>query len=303
MGAPDVHRSALVVVHATRAEARGVGSRIASGLMAAGFGVVVSEEDAEGLDLPGVRVVPGDEHAATGCEIVVVVGGDGTILRAAERARGARVPLLGVNLGRVGFLAEAERDDVSRVVDAIVERTWHVEERVVLDVCIRHTDGGVSRTWALNEIAVEKAMPAKMIEVLVAIDGHPLSRWGCDGVVCATPTGSTAYAFSAGGPIVWPEVEAVLVVPLSAHALFARPLVVAPASHISITLSPGSEPAVMSADGRRSLPIEAGATVEVTRHATQVSFARVQDSPFTDRLVAKFDLPVEGWRAPEPDRP
>lgn len=303
MGVVDGSRAALIVLHSSRADARTVGGRIAEGLLAAGFAVVVSEEDADGLDLPGVRVVPGDEHAANNCEIVVVIGGDGTILRGAERARGARVPLLGVNLGRVGFLAEAERDHVTPVVDAIVQRTWHVEERVALDVRVHHVDGGVSSTWALNEIAVEKSQPAKMIEVLVAIDDHPLSRWGCDGVVCATPTGSTAYAFSAGGPIVWPEVQAILVVPLSAHALFARPLVVAPTSLITITLSPGSEPAVLSADGRRTLPIEPGARVEVTRHPSHIDFARVQDSPFTDRLVAKFNLPVQGWRAPEPERP
>ena len=226
----------------------------------------------------------------------MVLGGDGTILRGAERARHGDVALLGVNLGHVGFLAEAEREAVDDVVRAIVERQWHVEERTTLEVSILVGGEVLHRTWALNEVSLEKAARERMVDVLVEIEGRPLSRWGCDGVVCATPTGSTAYAFSAGGPVVWPEVEALLVVPISAHALFARPLVVSPTSVIALELPDESSSAVLWADGRRALDLPTRARVEVRRSTQPVRLARLSSAPFTDRLVAKFNLPVEGWR-------
>jgi NAD+ kinase len=289
-------RSVLLVAHATRPEAQAVAREVVAGLVAAGIEVRATESDAADLHIDELHAVPADEHAADDTEIVVVLGGDGTILRGAERARFADVPLLGVNLGRVGFLAEAEPDEAARLVTAIVDRTWTEETRVALDVRLFSDGQETGRTWALNEISLEKHLRARMIEVRVEIDGRPLSRWGCDGVVCATPTGSTAYAFSGGGPVVWPDVEALLVVPLSAHALFARPLVVAPTSVIAFDLSPASDPAIVCADGRRILPLAPGSRVEVRRHAQPVRLARLHLAPFTDRLVAKFNLSVEGWR-------
>ena len=152
-------------------------------------------------------------------------------------------------------------------------------------------------SWALNEVTVEKASRERMLTLTVEIDGRPLSTWGCDGVVMATPTGSTAYAFSAGGPVVWPGVEAVLVVPISAHALFARPLVLAPQAHLAVDLVAGTEGhGVLWCDGRRAVDLPPGARVEVTRSSVPVRLARLTSSPFTDRLVAKFDLSVAGWR-------
>jgi NAD+ kinase len=203
---------------------------------------------------------------------------------------------MGVNLGHVGFLAEAEVDDKNSVVACIVDRSWTVEERTTLEVVVRVDGVETERNWALNEASVEKASRERMVEVVVEVDGRPLSRWGCDGVVAATPTGSTAYAFSAGGPVVWPEVEAMLVVPISAHALFARPLVVAPSSLIAVeVLGSNQAGAVMWCDGRRSVELAVGSRVEVTRSAQPVRFARLHSAPFTDRLVAKFELPVDGW--------
>jgi NAD+ kinase len=244
---------------------------------------------------PHVHVVASDESAGDGADVVVVLGGDGTVLRAAERARSSGAPLFGVNLGHVGFLAESEPEELSSVVDAIVNRQWVAEERMTLDVRILDRGEVVHRTWALNEFAVEKRFRERMIDVLVEVDGRPLSRWGCDGVVCATPTGSTAYAFSAGGPVVWPEVAAMLVVPLSAHALFARPLVVSPTSVVALDLAEESE-AVLSADGRRMIDVGGASRIEVRQDPRPVRFARLAMAPFTDRLVAKFALPVQGWR-------
>lgn len=236
---------------------------------------------------------------ATGCELVVVFGGDGTILRGAEIARPAGAPLLGVNLGRVGFLAEAERDDIDAIVTRIVNGDYHVEERMTLEVDVRHEGRVVCQNWALNEASVEKSARERMLEVAVEVDGRPLSTWGCDGVVMATPTGSTAYAFSGGGPIIWPDVEALLLVPISAHALFARPVVLGPDTHLAVEVVPHSHVAgVMWCDGRRTVDLPPGARIEVRRSATPVRLARLGTGPFTDRLVEKFALPVTGWRGP-----
>lgn len=290
----------LVALNPRHPQAPVLAQRAGAALMAAGAEVAIAKDDL--VDEPGAGawdgwiVVDPDERAADGCDLVLVLGGDGTILRGAERARHADVPVLGVNLGHVGFLAEAESEDIGDVVDALLARRWTVEERVALDIRVVVDRREIASTWALNEASLEKLAREKMIELLAEIDGRPLSRWGCDGVVAATPTGSTAYAFSAGGPVVWPQVQALLVVPLSAHALFARPLVVAPTSVIAFELSPGSG-ALLSADGRRLIDVPGGARVEVRQHAQPVRIARLVDAPFTDRLVAKFALPVEGWRA------
>ncbi|HBJ73866.1 MAG TPA: NAD kinase [Actinobacteria bacterium] len=291
-------RHALLVLNPGRVEARAAALLVISALQGHGFRIRVASDDVEawGANAPaGIDVVPADEHAADDTEIVVVLGGDGTILRAAERARHACIPLLTVNLGHVGFLAEAESEDIDAVVEAVVHRRWHVEERMALDIRVLDGDELLLRTWALNEVSIEKAAGARMIEVLVAIDGRPLSRWGCDGVVAATPTGSTAYAFSGGGPVVWPDVEAMLLVPLSAHALFARPLVVGPSSLICLELS-GDSNAWLAADSRRTFELRGGHRVEVRRDPSPVLLARLVPAPFTDRLVAKFALPVDGWR-------
>ena len=300
MSAPE--RAVLLVTNSRRDEVREFAVAVTRALHDAGIDVRMgSDEIREFRDRGGdqsaswIPIDP-DEHGADDCELVIVLGGDGAILRGAERARSAGVPLLGINLGRVGFLAEAEREDADEVVRAIVERNWQTEERTALDVSMHVGGAEVFRTWALNDVSIEKAAREHMVEILVEIDGRPVSRWGCDGVVCATPTGSTAYAFSAGGPVVWPEVEALLVVPISAHALFSRPLVVSPASVIALELPDPATEAVLWADGRRSIDVPAHARVEIRRHAEPVRLARLHRGPFADRLVAKFDLPVEGWR-------
>ena len=258
------------------------------------------EEDALALDLPDpavVQAVPDGAEACAAAELVMVIGGDGTILRAAELARDSGTPLLGVNLGHVGFLAEAEPEDIDHTITAIVERGYRSEERLTLDVTVFEGKEQVAATWALNEASVEKAARERMLEVVVEVDGRPLSRWGCDGVVCATPTGSTAYNFSAGGPVVWPEVEALLMVPISAHALFARPMVVSPSSVLAVEVIGGTGAAgVLWADGRRTVELPPGARIEVRRGRTPIRLARLHEAPFTDRLVAKFGLPVTGWR-------
>ena len=298
---PDVTggRRVFVLAHTGREEACEVTRQFCKALHQHGLGVRLlrSEADDLAMDLLDLETVEPGPDATDGCEIAVVIGGDGTILRAAELTREAGTPLLGVNLGHVGFLAEAEHDDVESTIDAIVHRRYTAEERLTIDVDVYRGRELVTSTWALNEASVEKAARERMLEVVVEVDGRPLSRWGCDGVVCATPTGSTAYNFSAGGPVVWPAVEALLMVPISAHALFARPLVVAPASVLAVEVLAQTEGAgVLWCDGRRTVELPPGARIEVRRGRSPVRLVRLHQAPFTDRLVAKFDLPVSGWR-------
>ena len=297
MNGPAPTRTFLFVAHTGRDDAVIAARKAADQLASAGVAVRVLAEEAADLDIADARPVPCDPDSGRDCEVVLVFGGDGTLLRATEVARPSGTPLLGVNLGHVGFLAEAERDALDATVERMVERDYTVEERMTLDVIVRVDGAVVTSTWALNEASVEKASRERMLEVVAEVDGRPLSRWACDGVVMATPTGSTAYAFSAGGPVVWPDVAALLLVPLSAHALFARPLVVGPASVLAVDVLHGNEGnGVLWCDGRRTVDLPAGARIEVRRGIAPVRLARLHEAPFTDRLVAKFGLPVSGWR-------
>ncbi|WP_432942290.1 NAD kinase [Kribbella sp. CA-253562] len=290
-------RRVLLVTHTGRDLAVEVARQTHRLLTAAGIVVRLVGAEAAELDLHPAEIADDADQAAQDVELIIVLGGDGSILRGAELARPHGTPVLGVNLGHVGFLAEAEVEDLERIVEVVVDRSYTVEERMTLAVDVFVGDDLIFDTWALNEASVEKAAREKMLEVLVEVDGRPLSRWGCDGVVLATPTGSTAYAFSAGGPIVWPDVEAILLVPLSAHALFSRPIVVAPNSQLTVELvAAWHGRGVLWCDGRRMVEVPPGARIQVRRGKTPVRLARAHEAPFTDRLVAKFDLPVLGWR-------
>ncbi|MGJ6965572.1 NAD kinase [Streptosporangium sp. G11] len=292
-------RTVLVTAHTGRAAAVDSARMVIQRFVDAGLTVRVLSAEADEIACAGADVVPAGSTAVDDVEVMIVLGGDGSLLRAAELARPAGVPLLGVNLGHVGFLAEAEVEDLAEAVDSVVDGRYDVEERMTIEVTARLNGKLLADSWALNEATVEKS--ERMLEVVAEIDGRPLSRWGCDGVICATPTGSTAYAFSAGGPVVWPEVEALLLVPISAHALFARPLVVSPRSKLALEIQTETAGAVLWCDGRRRFDLPAGARVELRRAELPVRLARLHGledtgAPFTDRLVAKFDLPVQGWR-------
>ncbi|BDZ53381.1 NAD kinase [Agromyces marinus] len=293
----------LVVSHTGRASALEATADVCGQLVAAGAVPVVADEQWRDVmtalpELDGL-VERFERVEASAIELVIVLGGDGTILRAAELTRDAPVPLLGVNLGHVGFLAESERDDLGYTVGRALARDYTVEERMTLSVRAKVGDEVVYEGWALNEASVEKAERERMIEVLIEVDRRPLSSFGCDGVVMSTPTGSTAYSFSAGGPVVWPAVEALLLVPLSAHALFARPLVVGPDSSLAVEVLQRTETtAVLWCDGRRMFELPPGARVIVRRSDVPVRLARLHQAPFTDRLVNKFQLPVTGWKGP-----
>ena len=309
----NAERTMLVIAHTGRPAAVRTAHGVIGRLAAARIAVRVLAEEAAQLAAPGVTAVTAAEQPAAGAEMVIVVGGDGSLLRAAELARPVGVPLFGVNLGHVGFLAEAEPEDLADAVDRVVAGSYLVEERMTVDVAVLAEGRQTAAAWALNEATVEKAARERMVDLMIEIDGRPLSRWGCDGVVFATPTGSTAYAFSAGGPVVWPGVEALLLVPISAHALFAGPMIASPDSVLATEVIgvPGDQReagrAVLWCDGRRKVNLPAGARIEVRRGARPVLLARLRDPgaeangayssvTFTDRLVHKFGLPVSGWR-------
>jgi NAD+ kinase len=290
-------REVLLVVHTGRADTRHTAEKVAGWFGAADVTLRVLADEAPHLDSACYqKVVPSGPEASAGTEIVFVLGGDGTLLRAAELARPAGVPVLAVNMGRVGFLAEADSDVLEQAVAQVIEQKYEVEDRMTVDVTASLRDRRLAHTWALNEASVEKSSRERMLEVSIEIDDRPLTSFGCDGVVCASPTGSTAYAFSAGGPVVWPDVQALLVVPSNAHAMFSRPLVVSPDSVVSVEVDPDGHPAVLCCDGRRTFVLPPGARVDVVGGAMPTRLVRLREGPFTDRLVHKFGLPVQGWR-------
>ena len=284
-------RSIILVLHPSRPEAHSLATEVVQELAKAEISVWSSTE----IEIPGIEKKSTDEIRGSirKHELVLVLGGDGTILRGAEIVHGSDIPVLGINLGHVGFLAQIKKPSVGELVLAIKNRSYNFEKRMTLAYKVIRRDSVVAEGWALNEVTVERNTEA-MIELFLQIDHRPLSRWGCDGVICATPTGSTAYAFSAGGPVVWPDVEALVLLPLAAHALFSDPMVVSPESEIAIDVE--SEVGVLSADGLRKFQIIEGDRVLLTSEKSFVSLAHLEDVAFTDRLVAKFKLPVDGWR-------
>ncbi len=301
-------RTILLVVHTGREEATEVARRVEKVLGDNEIALRVLSAEAvdrgplhlapDDMRAMGVEieVVDADPRAAEGCELVLVLGGDGTFLRAADLARNVEIPVLGINLGRIGFLAEGEADSIDTVLEHVINRDYVVEERMTLDVAVRAGGRLLNRGWALNEASLEKGPRLGVLGVVLEVDGRPVSSFGCDGVLVSTPTGSTAYAFSAGGPVLWPDLEAILVVPNNAHALFARPMVTSPAATIAIEIEAGGHDALVFCDGRREMVLPAGGRLEVTRCGTPLKWVRLDSAPFTDRLVRKFRLPVTGWR-------
>lgn len=303
-------RRVAMLTHLGRREAVETAAGLIERLAAAGITTVVPEADAAIFaERLGSAAVAGTSSPCFAdqtrdVELMVVLGGDGTILRGAEKVISSDTPLLGVNLGHVGFLAEAEAAEIDSIVDHVVHRTYTVEERFTIDVTLRDHHEVIWSSFAVNEVSIEKAARERMLEIAVEVDDRPLSRWACDGMLVATPTGSTAYAFSAGGPVLWPELDALLLVPLSAHALFARPLVLGPTSVITVQLIHASPShGVVWCDGSRSVELREGMEIEIGRGSHRLRLARLSESPFTNRLVNKFQLPVDGWRgAAERDR-
>lgn len=286
-------RTVIVVAHLARPKIPGLVETIEARFRGHGIRTeIVAADASRGHDAAGLGT-PGIPAAV---EVVMVLGGDGTFLRAAELARAIDAPVLGINTGHVGFLAEAEVENIDEVVDRVAARDFRVESRMTIDVVVSTAEGEIGRGWALNEASVENRRHRGVLEAIVEVDGRPVSAYGCDGVLVATPTGSTAYGFSAGGPVLWPELDAFVVVPNNAHALFARPLVVGPNVVVAVEIEPDGPEAMVYMDGYRSVVAPSGARIEVRRGVRPVHWAKLDERPFSDRLVRKFRLPVQGWR-------
>jgi NAD+ kinase len=300
IGVMGMQRVLIVISHADDAAAQEA-TNACKHLAQRGISCVFDKEDLEHFVTLGAAQPEGSTaYSGEDLDLVMVLGGDGSILRAAEIVNGNPAPILGINLGHVGFMTEAERSEIPAVLDAVAAGNFSTSERTTLEVKVWQEGKEVFSSWAINEVAVEKSARERMLEVVLEIDARPVSSFGCDGVLVSTPTGSTAYAFSAGGPVVWPNVEAFVVVPLSAHALFARPLVIDPASTVAVEVlrrSPGS--GVLWCDGRRTFDLGPGARIEVAKRPVPVKMVVLDNAPFADRLVRKFSLPVSGWRGPE----
>lgn len=285
-------RSAVVVTHSrVRASGRLV-DEVEEQLRRDGFRVsIVDNIAAPEFGSPSQKV-------AEDTEIVIVLGGDGTILRAAELVKGTQVPILGVNLGHVGFLAEFESFQIGEAIRRVADHDYSIDERMVahVDLWIPGDDRPLS-DWALNDMTLERYDRGKMIEVSVRVDDVEMSSFGCDGMIVATPTGSTAYAFSVGGPIVWPDAQSLQMVPIAAHALFARSLIIGPKSQFTLDILGDSQSAGwICNDGRRQRPVPKRSRIVVRQSHDILRLARLSGVSFTRRLVSKFDLPVVGWR-------
>ena len=299
-------REILLVPHTGRETNIKAAARAAELLVGAGIIVrVLASYGVEPLERhPSLAKLPRVKHepsAAEGCELVLVLGGDGTFLRAADLAHAQDLPVLGINLGHVGFLAEWEAASLDLAIRRVIDRVYRIEDRMTIDVRITDAEGNlIGSSWALNEVSIENTDRRGVLDAILEVDFRPVSAFGCDGVLISTPTGSTAYAFSAGGPVLWPELDAILVVPNNAHALFTKPLVISPGSTVAVESTSTTSPAHAVMDGFRQIPMSPGGRVEVTRGERPVRWVRLDDQPFTDRLVTKLRLPVAGWRGPAP---
>lgn len=299
-------REILLVPHTGRESNIKAAARAAELLVGAGITIrVLAHDNVAALDQhPSLAKLPRVSHspeAAKGCELVLVLGGDGTFLRAADLAHAQDLPVLGINLGHVGFLAEWEAESLDLALQRVIDRNYRVEERMTIDVMVLDPeDNIIGRGWALNEVSVENTNRSGVLDATLEVDYRPVTSFGCDGILVSTPTGSTAYAFSAGGPVLWPELDAILVVPNNAHALFTKPLVVSPRSTVAVESAPKASAALAVMDGFRQLPMPPGSRVEIIRGDRPVRWVRLDDHPFTDRLVSKLQLPTHGWRGPKP---
>lgn len=277
-----------IVVHGGRQDALAAAADAAALLRDSGVTAVGC--DADGLRAEGIDLREASSFAE-GLDVVLVFGGDGTFLRAAYLARDRGVPLLGANLGRLGFLAETERGEVAAAIARLVAGDYAVEERMTLRVEVLDAAGvAQAGSWALNEASIERGEPQRLIVLEVSVSETLFARVPADGLICATPTGSTAYAFSARGPILSPLVEAILLVPVAPHSLFDRTLVVDPRESVSVRPVDDRNPCLVSLDGRETIAVPPGGCVRVSRGETPVRMVRLGAFDFYARVREKFGL-------------
>lgn len=286
---------AIIVVHITRTGAEDVLRRAVAAVERAGHRCEVRIP--EGIDPTtapddlGRLMVPFSDPVAEGTDVIVSLGGDGTFLRASRLARAADVPLIGVNLGRLGFLAEVETEDLEGALGLLASGRYTVEERSVLTVMLTDADGTErDGGWALNDVSIEKVARQRLVRLEVNVGTTPFATLAVDAVIVATSTGSTAYALSAGGPIVNPTLDAILIAPVAPHSLFDRTVVTDVADTVTVRVADDQEGAVVSTDGMDPVVLGPGGAVVVRGGDRPVRIARVGDGEFFARVRRKFRL-------------
>lgn len=278
-------RRAGLVVHAGRPSAIATARDLAAWLREHGVATRALEGEFDGAD-EGAST----ERFADALDLVVSVGGDGTLLRAARLAASGRVPLLGVKVGRLGFLTEVEPDDAPAMLADVLAGRFRVDERPALSAGVLEGPGATAQ-WALNEVIVEKSARHRLITLAASIGEEYVTTFSADGVIVATPTGSTAYSFSARGPVVAPNVDCLILTPVSPHMLFDRAIVFSPAEHVTLEVV-GDEGGWLSADGQPGVELPVGARVRIGRASTPARLVRRAGGPrFFELLREKFSLP------------
>lgn len=278
-----------IFLHGDRPEAETIGRWLASALTRRGIEVHALVADARRLGEP---VQPADEAGfGTGLDLVFVLGGDGTLLRAASLTISSGAPLLGVNLGRLGFLAEVERGDLESALDRICGEGFDVEERLTLEGELVQGDEVVDRFVAINDLIISKVAAGRLIKLGLAIGGVPFTTVAADGLIVATSTGSTAYSFSAHGPIVSPKLDCLILTPVAPHTLFDRSMVVSAAEEVAVTVLPDPDAVSLSVDGRKATELTTGAVVRARAAQTRLRLAKVLGVPFWRLVREKFRLP------------
>ena len=286
---------AVLVVHFARAGAEDVVRRAVAALEASGHTCEVRVPEGIGStpapdDLRD-RVVAFSDAVAESTDLIISLGGDGTFLRASRLARAADIPVIGVNVGRLGFLAEIETEDLEHALELLGDGRYTVEERSVLTVALTDAEGTDRGTgWALNDVAIEKAARQRLVRLEVSVGTTPFAALAADAVIIATSTGSTAYALSAGGPIVNPTLDAMLIAPVAPHSLFDRTVVTDLADTVTVRVGDDQDGAVVSTDGMEPVTLGPGGTVVVRGDQRPVRVARVGEGEFFARVRRKFRL-------------
>jgi NAD+ kinase len=279
---PDFRRVGIVAKVASR-DAVDIAHELSEWLRRRGIETALDEAT---LNDRGARAEAAFDPAGA-YDLVVVLGGDGTLLSVA-RSLARAVPILGVNLGNLGFLTEINRGELYPSMVRLLEGRFAIEERSLFDVELRRDGNPPARMRVLNDAVITKSALARIIELTLRVDGHLIARFRADGLIISTPTGSTAYNLSAGGPVLHPLLPVAVLTPICPHALSLRPIVVPDAGPIEVTLETQAEEVYLTLDGQEGMSLSFRDTVRITRGAVKVQLAKVSERSFYDSLRGKL---------------
>ncbi len=277
-----------LVLHHHRPEAVELGTRALEWCETCGVEGRLPAVDAELLGRPELGEAD-DAVFGKGLDVCLSLGGDGTMLRSTDLVARHEVPVMGVNVGRLGYLTTVDPDELEAALTAWHAGSLAIDERMLLDVTVETAETEVQTAFALNEVVVERAEPGHTVSVVAEISGKRFTRYLADGLIVATPTGSTAYSLSAGGPIVEPGFEALVLTPVAAHMVFNRSMVFAPSTEVRLTID-GYRPAIVSIDGRQLTRLEPGQSVLCRASDRRARFVMHGETDFHTVLKDKFGL-------------